>query len=351
MLVVKDIKPSIQTMTKVSAQPKKRMILSLQSMRLFAALGVFQFHLWHNYLGVIFGHPGTDFFFVLVGVVAALVQAKRIPDAGWKSYIQARYIRIYITYIPLFLIVLAFKWHEGSLGWVLRSFFFLPMTSDQLPVIGSSWMISSFMLFYYIFSIAFIVRRESVLWPIFTVWFISIILYTWFNWRYGLPDHWAWLLFNERNLEFIFGYLAGMILRERKVTIYWGRWLFWIGMIGIVAGTVLININVNENTIGRSLFLGLPIAIFVFGLVVLEQQGATDYLARMLTKPGLVWLGGTSYVLYITHGIYLQAWSRLLPVTPILIPIITVGALCISSIGYFLWESPLLRYSKKVLKK
>ena len=104
-------------------------IFSVQSMRLFASLGVVQFHIWSNYLGIVIGHPGTDFFLVLVGVLAALVQAKQIASSGWWNYIKARYVRLYITYMPLFFLVLAIKikWHEATWDWALRSFFFIPL--------------------------------------------------------------------------------------------------------------------------------------------------------------------------------------------------------------------------------
>jgi len=319
-------------------------ITSLQTMRLFASLGVVQYHLWHNYLGVSIGHPGTDFFLVLVGVVAALAQAKRIPNGDWRGYTQARYIRLYITYIPLFIIVLVAKWDEATWDWALKSFFFIPM-ADRLPVICATWMLSMFMLFYFIFSLAFLVKSETILWFVFLFWAVGIVFYTWLGWTPGLPVHWSRLFFDERNLDFIFGYFVGVILRERYLSIHWGRRIFWFGIVGVITGTILLNLGIN--TIGRSLFIGLPVALFILGLANLEQHKASDFPIKILTSPWLVWLGGTSYVLYLSHGIYLQVWSRILPIAPILVPVISLGAIIAGVIGYILWEEPLLNSIKK----
>ena len=288
-------------------------IRTLQTMRLFASLGVVQYHLWHNYLGVAIGHPGTDFFLVLVGVVTALTQTKRISTYSWIAYIRDRYIRLYITYIPLFIMVLVIKWHEANWDWVWRSFLFLPL-ADRLPVIGAVWMLSQFMVFYFIFGLVFLVRTELVLLPVFFTWIAAITAYNWLDWKPGLPTHWSELLFEGRNLEFIFGYLAGVILRNDRGSIFWGRWVFWIGVIGIIGSGVLLNVGMSITA--RIFLVGLPVTFFILGLARLEQQQVPSRIVNFLTKPSLVWLGGTSYVLYLSHSVFLQAWSYLFPVTP-----------------------------------
>jgi peptidoglycan/LPS O-acetylase OafA/YrhL len=319
-------------------------IASLQTMRLFASLGVFQYHLWNNYLGVTIGQPGTDFFLVLVGFVAAIAQAVNIDCLGWGKYIRGRYVRLYVTYIPLFLVALLAKWKDLSWDWALQSFLFLP-TGDRLPVIGATWMLSMFMLFYFLFSLAFLARNEKVLWPVFGLWAALIVLRNWVGWKPGFSEAWVKLLFDERNLDFIFGYAAGVLVRQGRITASWGRRIFWIGVVGVVVGTALLNLHWFET--GRSLYAGLPVMLFVLGLAALEQQNAADRVVKILTNPWLVWLGGTSYVLYVSHGIFLQAWDRLLPVTPLLVPLITVGGILAAAVIYTLWEEPLLRYCRQ----
>lgn len=321
----------------------KKKIESLQSLRLLASLGVLEYHLWNNYLDVPFGHPGTDFFLVLVGAVAALSQTRGISEGKWRNYVLSRIVRLYATYIPLFFITLSVKWEMVTWDLAWRSFLFVPIPGS-MPVIGCTWMLSYFALFYLLFSLAFLARREFFLLPVFTGWALAITAFNWLGWQTGIPDHWESVLLAERNLNMIMGYTAGVALRNQWVNLRWGRALLWIGIIGTAGGTLLLNIIASESN--RSLYLGLPVALFVLGLGVLERSNTPSRIVRALTKPWLVWLGGTSYALYLSHPLFLHAWSRLLPVTPWTVPLITLGAVSVSVVITVLWEQPLINLLK-----
>lgn len=313
-------------------------------MRILAALGVAQFHLWQNYFGITIGHPGTDFFLVLVGVVAALNQASQIPGGNWWGYISDRYKRLYVTFVPLFVITLLVKWTEADASWVVRSFLFLPI-SDRLPVIGSTWMLSMFVLFYFIFSICFLLRTEKLIWILFGVWLTLIVAYSFGNWIPGLPEEWANLFFSKRNISLMMGYVVGTILRHEWLQNHHAVLSLWIGLAGIILGTILLN---SEPTKYARLFtLDLPIAFFVLGVATLEQKNSASLIVRLLTSPGFVWLGGTSYVLYLSHSLFFKAWSLLLPVTLIYVLPMTIGAIIVGALGYVFWEQPILTYLKK----
>ncbi len=319
-------------------------VSSLQTMRLVAALGIFQYHLWENYLGISLAFPATDYFLVLVGVLAAMTQADRIGQGSWGGYMRARYIRLYITFVPLFFLTLAFKWQGADWRWILQSFFLLPM-AERVPVIGSTWMLSHFLLFYFLFSLAYLFKKEAALWGVFAIWAVGIVAFNFLDWRAPLPHHWAQMLFYERNLEFIFGYGAGILLRQRRIKLAWGRGLFWLGTAGIVLSIILQNNSMSA--LGRSLYSGIPVTLFVLGLVSLEQQGAQDRVVRLLTWPWLVLAGESSYVLYLSHGIVLQAWDRIFSVTPVQVPLITICAIVIGVMGYVYWEKPMIHYLNK----
>ncbi len=319
---------------------KTSKLLTLQTMRFFAALCVVQYHLWQNYLGITIGHPGTDFFLVLVGVVAAYTQARTISRLTWRAYISGRYIRLYITFIPLFLITLAAKWAEADLNWAWRSFLFIPIP-NRLPVIGNTWMISMFLLFYFIFSLCFLMKTEKVLWVVFGVWAALIVMYNFFGLEPGLPQHWADLMFNERNLDFIMGYVIGIVLRNGWLQGQLSRMFLWVGMLGILGGTRALNSGYST---GRAFFVGIPVALFTLGLAALELEEPNSRLVKTLSTPWLVWLGGTSYVLYLSHSIFFQIWRRVLPVSiPWVLPM-TVGAIMTAAFGYLFWERPFLAY-------
>lgn len=317
---------------------------SLQSLRIFAALGVVQFHLWHNHLDVNFVHPGTDFFLVLVGVVAAHNQASQIQNGNWWKYISGRYKRLYVTFVPLFIITLLAKLSEADVSWVVKSFLLIPM-QDQSPVIGSTWMLSMFILFYFLFSIGFLLRTEKSVWAIFGVWLILILAYSFGGWSTGLPKVWSNLFFSERNIDFIMGYAVGTILRYEWVQSRHARIALWVGLAGILAGTVLLNLG--NTQAARSLTIGLPTALFVLGIATLEQQHIESQLVKVLTVPALVWLGGTSYVLYLSHGMFFRVWSMVLPVNFMAVLPMTLGAMLAAALVYAFWEQPVLTYLKK----
>jgi exopolysaccharide production protein ExoZ len=321
-------------------------LYSLQSLRLFAAICIVEFHLWHNYLGITIGHPGTDFFLVLVGLVAAYTQRGYITQGRWGGYLAARGVRLYVTFAPLFLIAVFFKRQEATWEWVLRSFFFLPQP-DRFPVIGATWMISHFLLFYALFALVIWSRREHLIWGIFLLWTIGISSYMWGGWQTHLPAEWASLLFAERNLDFIFGYAAGVLLRQRAVSPFWARRLAWLGAAGVIAGTVALNVGASMD--GRSLWIGLPVTAFVLGVAALEQHAAPSILVSILSQRWLVALGAASYVIYLSHGMAIALWSRFLPVTPLSAPLITACALAVGVLGYRLWEAPLMARTKRRL--
>jgi peptidoglycan/LPS O-acetylase OafA/YrhL len=333
------------TQTRGVSQPQSsQRIASLQSLRIFAAIFVLEYHLFSNYLGITFVHPGTDFFIVLVGFVAAVSQAPRIGQERWSAYLRARLIRLYVSFIPLFFIALIAKRHEADLGWALRSFLFLPMNDGRLPVISATWMISMFILFYLVFSIAFLLGSEKILIPIFAVAFILIAAHSWFNWNPDLPIEWSALLLSERNNLFIFGYIGGVVARQRVIPKRMARYMTWAGLITVLIVTLLLNVHQFEPLeVIRSLVLGIPITLCVVGLATLEEQSPGDPIVRFLTLRQLVWLGGTSYVLYLSHGEFLAAWHAFLPITPALVPLVTVGAIACGAAIYQVWEAPLLR--------
>lgn len=322
---------------------KTRLIKSLQTMRLFASLGVLTYHLWHNYLGVSIGHPGTDFFLVLVGTVAAITEARRFEAGKWLAYLKARYIRLYVTFIPLFFLTLLFKRDELTADWAFRSFFFIPMP-DRSPVIGATWMLSFFLLFYFVVSIGLLFRKEGVLLAMLGSWSVGVVAYVWLGWNPGISGEVTSFLFNERNLNFVFGYLAGMLIRDERIHLTLAKWIFALGFLGVVAGTALLNLGAGMN--GRSLYLGIPVTLFVIGLASLEQNDSPDAVTRFVTSRPMVWLGSTSYVLFLSHSIFINAWHMVLPVTPFMTLLITAGAVVFAALGYHFWEEPILQFSK-----
>lgn len=317
-------------------------ISSLQTLRLIAAISIFQYHLWNNYLEHKFDDPGTDTFLVLAGVVAAIADVRYISNGQWGKYIWGRYLRLYVTFIPIFLIYVLLGRDALTTEYVLKSFFFVPLY-NQLPLVGPTWMVSIFLLFYWLFSLAILFRREQLLIPIFGVWGIGCILYYWLNVNPDFHPEWIGTIFDLRNLELILGYAIGKLITSRRVTLQAGIWILFLGVIALVGGIVHINkIDSLLVSTERVFFYGLPMTFIALGLVTLEQQENQNRLLKLFTHPWLVWLGGTSYVLFLIHNMIIRVWDTVIPITVIQTPLIFIVVLIAAALGYQYWEKPML---------
>jgi peptidoglycan/LPS O-acetylase OafA/YrhL len=320
-------------------------ILSLQSMRLVASLTVFQYHLWNNYLYVPFLHPGTDFFIVLVGMVAAITEARRIPQGNWGKYLGGRYLRLYVTFVPVFILYMISGRDPLSVGFVVKSFFLIPI-ADSLPLVGVTWMLSMFLVFYWLFSLTFVFRRESVLIPIFSFWILACLITEFMEIKFPFFQEGFDILFNLRNLEFVLGYLGGWLVRSQKISARLSGILFVIGLIGIVPAIWFLNTASYDSSL-RVFLYGPFMALIATGLAGLEQQGGWPGLIKWITHPWLVWLGGTSYVLYLLHNMFLRIWDALIPITMVQVPIITIVGVVVAALGYQFWEKPVLDFLRR----
>jgi len=317
---------------------------SLQTLRLMAALSIFQYHLWHNYLNRNFEDPGTDTFLVLAGMVAAIVDHRYISSGRWGEYILRRYLRLYVTFIPVFLIYVLAGRDVLTAEYVLKSFFLIPLY-NQLPLVGPTWMVTMFLIFYWLFSLAILFRREETLIPIFGLWGIGCILYLWLNMEPDFHPEWIGTLFDIRNLELIFGYAAGKLISTRRISLKAGGWILFLGAAALVGGIIRINtidalLVVNE----RAFFYGISMTLIALGLATLEQQGSQNRLFQLFTHPWLVWLGGASYVLFLIHNMILRVWDTIVPITVIQTPLIFAFVVIAAALGYQYWEKPILAF-------
>jgi len=325
----------------------KKRIDSLQTMRLVASLAVFQYHLWVNYLGLAFIHPGTDFFIVLVGMVAALSDAGKIKQCPWKHYILRRYLRLYVTFIPVFLFYVFAGRDELTPMYLVRSFFFIP-SPGRMPLVGPSWMLAMFLVFYWLFSLSMLFRREASLIPIFTLWGFGSLLIPSLDIHFPVFDKGFQLLFNLRNLEFIAGYGAGWLVRNRYISSRLGRQLLGAGILLLLAGALLLNMRIYSDSM-RVILFGASMTLIAGGLAGQEQNGVHSASMWVVTHPWLVWLGGASYVLYLIHNMVLRIWDTVLPLTPWQVPLVTLVVLLVAGLGYQFWEKPVLAFLRRKL--
>ena len=99
-------------------------------------------------------------------MVATLSDAGRIARDTWKNYLLRRYLRLYVTFIPVFLVYLLAARDEVTPISLIKSLFFIP-EQDNLPLMCPTWILATFLVFYWLLGLSILFHREASLIPIF----------------------------------------------------------------------------------------------------------------------------------------------------------------------------------------
>lgn len=297
---------------------KRQKISSLQIYRGLAALMVVFYHLTafgHERLNLSFlgdafkfGHVGVDFFFVLSGFIIFYVNSMDVgKPAQIRPYLKRRFVRVYPIYwivtsakVLLLLVFPAFaKAYEMNSAVILKSYLLIPQAN--LPIIGAAWTLSYEIMFYLLFGIAILAGRRWSL-GIFGVWTALIVAFA-LSKAAGLalfPEGvFTDFLFNERNLEFILGCLSAYWVLNRQnrypaATAIVGILLFALSAIYVIQGGTVTS---------YTLFFGVASFLIVTGSAAVEMRGTLP-----LPK-ALVFLGDASYSVYLTHALFINAFT------------------------------------------
>ncbi|WP_339584972.1 acyltransferase family protein [Aquabacterium sp. G14] len=160
---------------------------------------------------------GVDFFFVLSGFIIAHSSLR--PDSlqgGAREYFKARFIRIYVPYLPigvgiylLYLLLPNLSQAERSPS-LLTTFLLMP--SDAPPALSVAWTLVHEMIFYLIFSLWFFSRKAF--WSVLAIWVASILL-AWFS--HVTMSRFATYFLSPLNLCFILG--LGISSLSKRITV------------------------------------------------------------------------------------------------------------------------------------
>jgi exopolysaccharide production protein ExoZ len=297
-------------------------ILSLQSLRFAAALAVVALHaVWVVFnatgqKGVLFavadavGRAGVDVFFVLSGVIIALVA----PGMTAGEFMVRRLRRIYPIHLTLAAPWIAFAAIVGTLNWrnLLSTVALWPVT-DRLtkPLSPVAWTLCFEMLFYA--CAALVLWRRWMLWPILAAYAGALVL------RQGPLLQ---FLGNPLCLEFLAGVGLARLPRSRWAAAALPAGVALLALFALLPlpphDAQLLWRNAAEGWI-RLGAQGLPATLIVWGaLQVAARPGVTTYL------------GDASYSLYLIHPLILVLYSALLTKAPAGIPADLLG---LASIG------------------
>jgi peptidoglycan/LPS O-acetylase OafA/YrhL len=316
---------------------------ALTSLRFFAAMHVFMFHLYAIQIAVFpgflgnlqqLGYVGVSLFFVLSGFILVYVHANRDSRPGifWRE----RFARIYPAYLfaliltaPNFFYV-CIKLKDLDIPFYAWAKMHLPLSSTLVVTLTQSWVppaalvwnppawslsVEAFFYLLFPFMLPRILRLSdrNLVRMVSLCWLVSLgvsFAYCWFD-----PDQvgratdqmnvlfWLNILkFNPlvRLPEFVLGACCGVLFLRGRLQKSWGSWLLLSGLVGfalVVFASPQIPYPILHN--------GLLAPVFAAMIVGLALRPA--WMSWLEWKP-LVLLGNASYSLYLLHSFVLTSY-------------------------------------------
>lgn len=295
----------------------------IQTLRGVAALLVAAFHLnasavHHGTYDGAFsfflkGEAGVDIFFVISGFIIFYTSSQKAapskggtskPRQGWRSFVTARFWRIFPpywfvlgVYIALALalyLVLGDATRLPSLWTVVNSFFLFPYP-DYVIVIA--WTLAIELLFYAIFCLSFF--RFGA-----TGFFIAMVAWVACSQLYKIQNfykaEWLGIILHSAVLEFLFGAMIASFVMRRPDLPGWR-----VSLVGAVCYFLFYLPGALDEVIpkyGREFSPGIPAAFLVYGML-----GWVDRVPKTFIQ-----VGESSYLLYLVHLLVFSVFSRII---------------------------------------
>ena len=347
----------------------RTMLDSLTSLRFFAALTVFTWHLRGlvtlplvNWVQT--GYIGVSFFYVLSGFIMAYVYTEKLHDGNSRSikqFYMSRVAKLWPVHLLTFVLSLPLVFVFGQyivsshpdgrlLGAALTNLTltqaWVPDSGFNFSFNGVAWSLSVEVFFYAVFPaiiygfgrVRHVLTVKRLVMMMCVLWVITMLIYA------SIPaamDDWRFYILPIARLpDFLMGILAGLVflkIRQGQVTIFKkGRGTRYELAVLIVLAAMLGVSGLLPQSIRFSIWL-LPLwacMIFVFA----QQSGRISHL---LTWRPLVFMGEASFSFYMIHQLViryvsLEHWA---PIVTVLVSL--VAALILSGLIYVIFEEPL----------
>jgi len=343
-------------------------IVSLQVMRGLAAVAVVFYHVYIILMSpeygehVVFqqlarhGFLGVGFFFVLSGFIIFMAHARDIGRPSTvPTYVYKRVARVYPAYwIYLTAFICAagagigypdFSWDIGNLT---SSYLLMAFVEEMTLPLKVAWTLVYEIRFYAIF-ILLLIFGTPFLWA-FVVWGGAVVV-AFLILGTNVPDVIAlW------NLYFLAGMLG--LLALDRVPAKLGGWIFLTGVALFVVygfvGSDILRIRHLEDNRPELHFLLVPAFLaLILGGVLIERA----YNIRFPSV--LTLLGDASYSIYLVHSAAISAIvlvSRKLGLIEsmgleLFFVFAFIAATFVGILAYFIVEKPLIRLSKRLLRR
>jgi len=305
--------------TSVNVVKHQHYFNGLQALRGWAAIAVVFYHCHvlfqkEKYFGVqLFngflesGHRGVELFFVISGFLMAMLMQKPREKYSPKAFLVSRVKRIYIPYLPVFILLTcmcvfatsacpaAYRFDAKT---VLMNLLVWPREDQNTYVPVVAWSLAHEVFFYLMTFMAIALR--SLGWPLLALWFGTSAVLALAEITVVFP--WSFIFSFYENMAFGLGMLAFMLVDSGRSVAYTRQIrLTGITLLVIFAFLEGYLVDIRGGTYGRDLAGGFLVAAFL--LVV----GYADAPPRKMKI-----LGDMSYSLYLVHYPVLVIGIRLL---------------------------------------
>lgn len=304
------------------------------------------------------GQAGVDLFFVISGFIMVVTMWKRFGDSKWiGQFLLRRFIRIYPIYW-VYLILICFmmaihpQWVNSSVQESINFFSsFLLLPAHGGPILLVDWSLKYEVFFYALFAFLMLFPLKY-LFPVLTVLFVSLSLFG----EFSHPQIFGvWWITRPFLLEFLFGVLLGYLHLQKL----WGfGWFITILGVAIwcfdaMGTSTSVILGIGKNGLDRPLYLGIPAALILFGLVSLEKRNLLKFpliLQRM---------GDASYSIYLSQVLFISACGRLwmtmglhkMPLNLLLVLAIFPCSIFFGWLSYVFVEKPIINFLQTRLLK
>lgn len=298
------------------------------------------------------GAHGVDLFFVISGFVMILASRHLLGTAdGWKHFAARRIVRIVPMYwlaTSVKLAALFFAAHlvlHAEINWlyILKSYFFIPdvnVDNHIKPLLGVGWTLLFEMLYYAVFTLCLLLKLNPTRFcaGLFGALAVASFVKT--------PE-WPVAVYFYSDpivLNFVWGMVIAHLVLQR---IYLPK---AIAMICIAAPLAYIFLSMNTTEFAARIPVGIGAALIVYGCASLEKQTS-------ITVPNVfIFLGATSYSLYLFHPIFAPAAPEILKRIGLISPLLSVImsttiALVAGCVIYALVENPVTNYLNRSVKR
>ena len=288
------------------------------------------------------GAGGVDIFFVISGFVM-IISSQHLSAGEFCLRRLARIVPLYwaVTTVKVFTLLVipeASLHHVFDVGYIVKSYFFIPAFSPEHrvePIHGVGWTLLFEMFFYGIFALALYLRQKIV--P-----FVGAVLGICLILAFARKPDWpAWTVYADfRVLDFFLGMLIGVYADKIRLPVV----LSVLAIVGGLSGIVFLP------QISSFLTPIFPAGLVVLGVVALERPLQSKF------PPSLVFLGASSYSLYLIHPLVAPAMPALLSHFRLKWDALSVlgalvAAIILAAGVYRFMEEPLTRFMNTHIKQ